>query len=213
MKPFQLFWTITRKFYRKSCFMIFDRLKITFDRLSAIFDRLIRNWAAIEISINSEIIFLSFSIDWAKDSTDQKCYISNSHLENSRTWILTLWNNIFQTQISLLQLIHVYTYICNINLMLTFAYAAFVLFLFLFFFFFLRGLKTLFNFFLTTHQSQTHHLSVPTTNHQLSLSSNLLLVLLKTNSMSIGLWKGNSGFFRLLSVLRVWCGSNELMIS
>ena len=63
------------------------------------------------------------------------------------------------------------------------------------FFFFLRGLKTLFNFFLTTHQSQTHHLSVPTTNHQLSLSSNLLLVLLKTNSMSIGLWKGNSGFF------------------
>ena len=113
MKPFQLFWTITRKFYRKSCFMIFDQSKITFDRLSAIFDRLIRNWAAIEISINSEIIFLSFSIDWAKDSTDQKCHISNSHLENSRTWILTLWNNILQTQISLLQHIHVYTYIYN----------------------------------------------------------------------------------------------------
>ena len=49
--------------------------------------------------------------------------------------------------------------------------------------------------YLTIHQSQTHHLSVPTTNHPLSLSSNLLLVLLKTNSASIGLWKGNSGFF------------------
>ena len=72
-----------------------------------------------------------------------------------------------------------------------------LLFCFLFFFF-LRGLKTLFNFFLITHQSQTHHLSVPTTNNQsltLSLSSNLLLVLLKTNSAFIGLWKGNSGFF------------------
>ena len=32
------------------------------------------------------------------------------HLENSRTWIFTLWNNIFQTQTSLLQPILVYTY-------------------------------------------------------------------------------------------------------
>ena len=35
------------------------------------------------------------------------------YLENSRTWILTLWNNIFQTQTSLLQPILVYTYIYN----------------------------------------------------------------------------------------------------
>ena len=35
------------------------------------------------------------------------------HLENSRTWIFTLWNNIFQTQTSLLQPILVYTYIYN----------------------------------------------------------------------------------------------------
>ena len=166
MKPFQLFWTITRKFYKKSCFMIFDQSKITFDRLSAIFDRLIRNWAAIEISINSGIIFLSFSIDWAKDSTDQKCYISNSHLENSRTWILTLWNNILQTQISLLQLIHVYTYICNINLMLTFAYAAFVLFLFFFFFFFslVSRLCSTSSLLRTSHKHITSQYQLPITN-------------------------------------------------
>ena len=33
------------------------------------------------------------------------------YLENSKTWIFTLWNNIFQTQTSLLQPILVYTYL------------------------------------------------------------------------------------------------------
>ena len=37
----------------------------------------------------------------------------NFHLENSRTWIFTLWNNILRTQTSLLQPIRVYTYIYN----------------------------------------------------------------------------------------------------
>ena len=35
------------------------------------------------------------------------------HLESSKTLILTLWNNIFETQTSLLQPILVYTYINN----------------------------------------------------------------------------------------------------
>ena len=43
----------------------------------------------------------------------QKIQISNFHLENSRTWIFTLWNHILQTQPSLLQPIFVYTYIYN----------------------------------------------------------------------------------------------------
>ena len=37
----------------------------------------------------------------------------NFHLENSRTWIFTLWNHILQTQTSLLQHILVYIYINN----------------------------------------------------------------------------------------------------
>ena len=99
MKPLQPFWIVIRKFCKKSCFMIFDWS-------SAIFDQLNRNQTAIETSRNSRIIFLSSSIDW-------KCCILNFHLENSRTWIFTLWNNILQTQTSLLQPIHVYTYINN----------------------------------------------------------------------------------------------------
>ena len=67
--------------------------------------------------------FLTISIDWVKVSTDRKCWISNFHLENSRTWIFILkilWNNILQTQTSLLQPIHVYTYIYNIKLKLVY---------------------------------------------------------------------------------------------
>ena len=43
----------------------------------------------------------------------RKCLILNFHLENSRTWIFTLWNNILRTQTSLLQPIRVYTYTYN----------------------------------------------------------------------------------------------------
>ena len=43
----------------------------------------------------------------------RKFKISDFHLENSRTWIFTLWNHTLQTQPSLLQLILVYTYIYN----------------------------------------------------------------------------------------------------
>ena len=60
--------------------------------------------------------FLTISIDRVKVLIDWKCCISNFHLENSRTWIFTLtilWNNIFQTQTSLFQSIHVYTFIYN----------------------------------------------------------------------------------------------------
>ena len=97
----------------KSCFMIFDR-KVTFNRSSALFDRTNKNQAVIETSRDSKIFFFTISIDRAKVSTDQKRCISNFHLENSRTWIFILWNNILQTHTSLLQPIHVYTYIYNI---------------------------------------------------------------------------------------------------
>ena len=50
--------------------------------------------------------FFTILIGW-------KCLILNFHLENSRTWIFNLWNNILRTQISLLQPICVYTYIYN----------------------------------------------------------------------------------------------------
>ena len=43
----------------------------------------------------------------------RKFRFSNFHLENSRTWIFTLWNHILQTQILLLQSILIYTYIYN----------------------------------------------------------------------------------------------------
>ena len=43
----------------------------------------------------------------------RKFIFSNFHLENSRTWIFTLWNHNLQTQTSLLQSILVYTYIKN----------------------------------------------------------------------------------------------------
>ena len=72
-----------------------------------------KNQIVIEPSRNSRIIFLTILIDWAKISTDRKYWFSNFHLENSRTWIFTLWNHILQTQTSLLQPILVYTYIYN----------------------------------------------------------------------------------------------------
>ena len=52
----------------------------------------------------------------------RKFRFSNFHLENSRTWIFTLWNHILQTQTSLLQPILVYTYIYN-NCLLLFLYS------------------------------------------------------------------------------------------
>ena len=43
----------------------------------------------------------------------KKFRFSNFHLENSRTWIFTIWNHVLQTQTSLLQPILIYTYIYN----------------------------------------------------------------------------------------------------
>ena len=43
----------------------------------------------------------------------KKFRFSNFHLENSKTWIFTLWNHILQNQTSLLQPILVYTYTYN----------------------------------------------------------------------------------------------------
>ena len=97
----------------KSYFTIFDRSKVTFNRSSALFDLSNRNRATNETSKDSKIYFFTISIDWAKVLIDRKCCILNFHLENSRTWIFTLWNNILQTQTSLLQPIYVYTYIYN----------------------------------------------------------------------------------------------------
>ena len=49
---------------------------------------------AIETSRDPKIIFLPFSINRAKLSTDRKCCTSNFYLENLTTWLFTLWNNI-----------------------------------------------------------------------------------------------------------------------
>ena len=91
------FLNFTRKFHRKSRFTIFDWSKITFNRSSTLFDRSNKNWTAIETSRNSRIFSLPFLIDWAKVLTDRKYWFSIFHLENSRTWIFTLWNHILQT--------------------------------------------------------------------------------------------------------------------
>ena len=71
------------------------------------------NWIVIKPSRNSRIIFLTILIDRAKVLTDRKYWFSSFLLENSKTWIFTLWNHILQTQTSLLQPILVYTYIYN----------------------------------------------------------------------------------------------------
>ena len=84
--------------------------------MNALFDRSNKNRASIETGRDSKIDFITILINWAKASTNQKYWILNFPLENSRTWIFTLstlWNNTFQTQTSLLQLIFVYTYIYN----------------------------------------------------------------------------------------------------
>ena len=115
-EPVQPFWIVTRKFCRKSYFTTLNQSKVHFNQSNALFHRLNSNRITIEPSRDSRIIFLPFSNNRARASTDQKCYISNFHLKNFTTWIFTittLWNNIFQTQKSLLQLIHVYTYIYN----------------------------------------------------------------------------------------------------
>ena len=101
LKSLQILWTVTRKFYRK--ILIFDFRSVEQESSS---DRDIQKL---------HDFFLTISIDRAKASIDKKCLTSNFHLENFRIWIFTLWNNILQTQISLLQPIHVYTYIYNIN--------------------------------------------------------------------------------------------------
>ena len=101
---------------KNSVILSFDQSRVPFDWSNALFDQSNRNRIAIESSKDSRIDFLTISIDQAKVSTDWKYWISNFHLENFRTWIFTLltsWNNTLQTQTSLLQLIHVYTYIYN----------------------------------------------------------------------------------------------------
>ena len=52
--------------------------------------------------------FFTISIDQAKTSTDQKCLIQNFHLENSRTWIFTLWNNILYDDAEKLTVSHTF---------------------------------------------------------------------------------------------------------
>ena len=58
--------------------------------------------------------FFNFSEQSLENSAENPISrFSVLHLENSRTWIFTLWNNIFQTQTLLLQPISVYTDIYN----------------------------------------------------------------------------------------------------
>ena len=102
-------------------FEIFLNIQNSYKKFNFHESRLIeRNWASIEVPFWS--IKWKSNIDWIKsrlqDIIPHHFDWSNIlnfkfDLENSRFWIFTLWNNILQTQISLLQRFHVYTYIYN----------------------------------------------------------------------------------------------------
>ena len=102
-------------------FEIFLNIQNSYKKFNFLESRLIeRNWASIEVSFWS--IKWKSNIDWIKsrlqDIIPHHFDWSNMlnfkfDLENSRFWIFTLWNNILQTQIPLLQHFHVYTYIYN----------------------------------------------------------------------------------------------------
>ena len=99
MKPFQTFKTFIRKFCKKFSLTSLDRSRGIKNRSKTLFDRSNKNQMVIESSRSSWIIFLIISIDRVKDLTNWTYWISNFHLENSRTWIFTLstlWNNILQ---------------------------------------------------------------------------------------------------------------------
>ena len=117
MKPLQTLWTVTRKFSRKILFHDFWSVKSYFQSIECSFQSVEQESSSDRHIQRLHDFFFTISIDWAKVSIDWKCLTLNFHLENSRTWIFTLttlWNNIFQTQTSLLlQPILVYTYIYN----------------------------------------------------------------------------------------------------
>ena len=95
-----------------SVFSSFDRSRGPFNRSNALFNWSNRNRIVMEPSRNSRIIFLLFRSIKTKFRP----------IENPEFQIFTLttlWNKILQTQTSLLQPIHVHTYIYNSNAMST----------------------------------------------------------------------------------------------
>ena len=66
------------------------------------------------ITVHNARNFINFSEQSLENSAENHVpQFSIVPGENSKTWILTLWNNIFQTQISFFQPILVFTYIYN----------------------------------------------------------------------------------------------------
>ena len=92
-------------------FSSFNQLRDHFDRSNALFDQLNRNRIAIKSSRDSMIIFLPFRLIEPKHQPIEN--IKNFEFSFGIFTLSTLWNNILQTQTSLLQPIHVYTYIYN----------------------------------------------------------------------------------------------------
>ena len=126
MKPLQTHWTVTRKICRKILIFDFQLVENSLRSIECSFRSVEQKLSSDQDIQKLQDYFLTISIDRAKVSTDRKCLTSNFYLENSKTWIFTsttLWNNIFQTQITLLlQPIIVYTYIYNIDYYCNFHY-------------------------------------------------------------------------------------------
>ena len=109
MKPFQTFRIVTRKLCRTSVCTCLDRSRGIECQSKNLFDWSNKDRTPIETSRNSRIIFLIILINREKGSTNRKTWILNFHLENSWTWIFTL----FILKINTLQPILVYPYIYN----------------------------------------------------------------------------------------------------
>ena len=114
MKHFQTFRTVIRKFCKNSIFTSLNRSRGIKHQSKALFDRSNRNWTPIETGRKFRIIFFNISIDRAKVLTDRKTWISNFHLENSKSWIFTLFilqMNILQSYIIITTYPFIYIYI------------------------------------------------------------------------------------------------------
>ena len=100
---------------KKSYCMIFDRSKVTFNRsvLFSIDRTRIEQWLRHPETPR----FFLYYFDRSSQSFDQSKMpnfeFSLKKFQNLNFHFNNLWNNILQTQISLLQHIHVYTYIYN----------------------------------------------------------------------------------------------------
>ena len=115
MKPLQTLWTVTRKLCRKISFTILDRSKITFNWLSIFFDRSNKNRVVIKTSKNSRIFSLPFRLIEPKlwPIEIPGTWIFTKKIPKFKFLLYSFYKWRLSNLISLLQLIHVCTYIYN----------------------------------------------------------------------------------------------------